>query len=85
MDASLAPARYYLGLAYEQELKYAEAIEELERAVALSGGIPQFVGALGHAYGASGRRAEALKILERLSEQSKQVYVSPCSVGSWRE
>ncbi|MDE3136819.1 MAG: winged helix-turn-helix domain-containing protein [Acidobacteriota bacterium] len=81
MDASLAPARFYLGLAYEQELKYPEAIEELEKAVALSGAIPQFAGALGHAYGVSGKRSEAIKILERLGEQSKRTYVSPFSMA----
>jgi TolB-like protein/DNA-binding winged helix-turn-helix (wHTH) protein/Flp pilus assembly protein TadD len=81
MDASLAPARYYLGLAYEQERKFPEAIEELERAVALSGAIPQFVGALGHAYALSGRRSEAINILERLNEQSKTAYVSKFSIA----
>ena len=81
LDANLAPARYYLGLAYEQERKYPEATEQFEKAVALSGGIPQFVGGLGHAYGVSGRRGEAAKILERLSDQSKRTYVSPFSIA----
>src|SRR5215472_8159687 len=80
MDPNLAPARFYLGLAYEQKLKYPEAIQEFERAFALSGN-PEFLGALGHAYGVSGQRAEAKKILQKLNEQSRHVYVSSFSVA----
>jgi TolB-like protein/DNA-binding winged helix-turn-helix (wHTH) protein/Tfp pilus assembly protein PilF len=79
MDPNFAGAHSYLGVAYEQELKYTLAIEEFQKAVTLSGGSPSSVGALGHAYAASGNKAEALRVLRRLREQSNIVYVSSFS------
>ena len=39
------------------------------------------LGALGHAYSASGNRSEAEKVLAKLMEQSKKQYVSPFYVA----
>jgi tetratricopeptide (TPR) repeat protein len=39
------------------------------------------LGALGHAYGASGNRSEAENVLAKLMEQSKKQYVSPFYVA----
>jgi TolB-like protein/DNA-binding winged helix-turn-helix (wHTH) protein/Flp pilus assembly protein TadD len=58
-----------LGEVYEAKAMYAEAIVEYRKAGAL--------GSLGHAYAASGKKAEARKILRELDEQSKRRYVSP--------
>jgi hypothetical protein len=54
---------------------YKEAITELSHAVTLSGESTISLAMLGHASGAAGNRKEAQKILERLTERSKNQYV----------
>ncbi len=78
MDPNCTSAHYYLGVAYEQEARYQEAIEEFQTALSLSG-CPITLGALGHAYAVSGESTRALKVLDRLKRLSKQRYVSPYS------
>ncbi len=73
---------WVLGLAYEQLGKYQEAIEEMQKAVALSGrGAPHpwlaQLGSLGHTYAVSGKRGEARKVLRELNQISKEGYVAP--------
>ena len=58
-----------LGEVYEAKAMYADAITVYGKAGALA--------SLGHAYAASGRKAEARKILRKLDQQSKHRYVSP--------
>jgi TolB-like protein/DNA-binding winged helix-turn-helix (wHTH) protein/Tfp pilus assembly protein PilF len=58
-----------LGEVYEAKGMYADAIVVYGKAGAS--------GSLGHAYAASGKKAEARKILRELDEQSKHRYVSP--------
>ena len=78
MDPNFALAHYYLGLACEQARRYQEAVEELQKAArTLSASSPEVLGALGHSYAISGRRTEALRILNQLQQLSKQSYVSP--------
>jgi tetratricopeptide (TPR) repeat protein len=48
---------------------YADAIAVYDKAGALA--------SVGHAYAASGRKAEARKILRELDQQSKHRYISP--------
>src|SRR5437016_8922431 len=55
---------------------YAEAISEFRAALALHMGA-QPLAQLGHAYALSGRRVEALKVLDQLKEVSKESFVSP--------
>jgi len=62
-------ALVYLGEVYEAKGMYADAITVYGKA----GLLPS----LGHAYAASGRKAEARKILRELDRQSKHRYVSP--------
>ncbi|HEU4766194.1 MAG TPA: tetratricopeptide repeat protein, partial [Pyrinomonadaceae bacterium] len=62
LDPSSFPARRYLGLAYEAKGMYAEAITEFETGVKLSGS-PLMHALLGHAYAASGKTAEAKRVL----------------------
>jgi TolB-like protein/DNA-binding winged helix-turn-helix (wHTH) protein/Tfp pilus assembly protein PilF len=77
MDPNFALPRMVLGQAYEQKNAYPQALGELQKAVSISHDSPQMLGALGHAYGASGNRSEAEKVLAQLMEQSKKQYVSP--------
>jgi tetratricopeptide (TPR) repeat protein len=60
-----------LGLAYEQKGMFQEAISQFRKARAPLG--PSSY--LGHAYAVSGQRAEALKILNQLKQESKRSYI----------
>jgi tetratricopeptide (TPR) repeat protein len=81
MDPSFALPRMILGQAYEQKKSYPQAIAELEKAVSVSHDSPPMLGALGHAYGVAGRRADAERVLNQLIAQSKTRYVSPFYVA----
>ena len=81
LDPSSFPARRYLGLAYEAKGKYAEAINEFQTGVKISGS-PLMLALLGHAYAASGRKAEAQQVLADLQQLQNQRYVSPYTVAA---
>lgn len=81
MDPSSFPARRYLGLAYEAKGMYAEAITEFQTGVKLSGS-PLMLALLGHAYAASGRKAEAQQVIADLQQLQGQRYVSPYTVAA---
>jgi tetratricopeptide (TPR) repeat protein len=67
VEPDFAPARFYLGLVYEQKGMYEEAVVELEKACDLSGRrLSVFTSALGHAYALAGRRSAARKVLSEL-------------------
>ncbi len=76
MDPDFVPGRWVLGQAYEQKGMLSEAVAELERAVSLSGGSPVFRASLARAYAVSGRKTQALKLVDDLNELRKQRYVS---------
>jgi DNA-binding winged helix-turn-helix (wHTH) protein/TolB-like protein/Tfp pilus assembly protein PilF len=80
VDPNFFPARRYMGLAYEQKGMYAEAIDQFEQGVKLSGS-PLMLSLLGHAYAASGKKADAQRILAELDQQ-KQRYVSPYTIAT---
>jgi DNA-binding winged helix-turn-helix (wHTH) protein/TolB-like protein len=80
VDPNFFPARRYMGLSYEQKDMYPEAIDQFEQGVKLSGS-PLMLSLLGHAYAASGKKAEARRILAELDQQ-KQRYVSPYTVAT---
>ena len=60
---------------------FEEAIEEIQKTVEISGGIPQSVSSLAHAFAVSGKRNKALKILDDLKEQSRRRYISAYDVA----
>ena len=67
LEADFIQARFYLGLAYEQQGLYEQAIAELRRARELSNNkTDSILAALGHAYAAAGRREEARRVLDEL-------------------
>ena len=55
---------------------YDEAIAAYQKAMGASERTSNILGVLGHAYAKSGRRVEALKILDEL-KMSRQTYISP--------
>jgi TolB-like protein/DNA-binding winged helix-turn-helix (wHTH) protein/Flp pilus assembly protein TadD len=70
MDPNFAVAHYDLGQALVQKHMYSEAITELKIARKLSGGSPICTSNLAYAYAVSGRRSEALEILNDMSKRS---------------
>jgi len=75
IDPNFVQARLWFGRPYLQKRMYNEAIAELANAVRLSGESTISLAMLGHANGAAGKRDEAGKILEKLTERSKHQYV----------
>ena len=65
-----------LGLAYERQGQFPEAIAEVQKAVRLAGTIAEPTFGLARVYAVSGNRAEAQKLLDTLKERSKETYVS---------
>ncbi len=70
----------FLGRAYEQRGRLPEAIATFQRGLALEGNTELWSG-LGHAYAASGNKAEAQKVLDHLKELSSHSYVAPYNVA----
>ncbi len=81
LDPNFAPAHQGLGKTYEAMGLWKLAIEEFQKSAALSHNT-ESLSALGHAYSASGDRAEALKIVEQLQAQSSKSYVSPFDMAA---
>jgi TolB-like protein/Flp pilus assembly protein TadD len=75
MDPGFYYAHWHLGSALAAKGLKEEAIEEYERARALSND-PSMLGLLANAYAASGNKAEAIKMRDQLEALSKQRYVS---------
>ena len=71
-----APLHEWLGLAYEQQNRSQQALEEFQKAISLSNGVDG-LGSLGHLYVMSGKKEEAQKILQKIDEVGKRLYVSP--------
>ena len=75
-------AQWYLGLAYEQNGAFQDAISQFENCVRLTGGNPSMIALLGHAYAIANRKSEAQAILRQLSALSKQRYVPAYAVAA---
>jgi TolB-like protein/Tfp pilus assembly protein PilF len=66
MDSDFPITHLFLAMAYEQKRNHQSAIAELEKHAQKSGGRTIFSAELGYVYGRSGRRDEALRIVEQL-------------------
>jgi tetratricopeptide (TPR) repeat protein len=66
MDPNFAVAHYQLGQAFEQKRMHDEAIAEFQRAIELSGDSAAFDSNLAYVYAVSGRKEEAMRIVEDL-------------------
>jgi TolB-like protein/Tfp pilus assembly protein PilF len=75
MDGGFAVTHWYRGLAWEDQGQYDRAIAAFERALTLEDTTAYRAG-LAHAYAASGRRADALRILDQLKALSPRQYVA---------
>jgi TolB-like protein/DNA-binding winged helix-turn-helix (wHTH) protein/tetratricopeptide (TPR) repeat protein len=74
LDPNAAFPNVQIGRVYTRKAMYAEAIEHLQKGVAL---LPGYLSQLGYAYAMSGKRAEAVKILAQLEQLSHRQYISP--------
>ena len=81
LDPNFWPGHTYLGLAYEKTGRFAEAIEELEKARRLADS-PTIYEMLGGAYAAWGKKDEAKKVLSELTERASRRYVCPYEVAT---
>jgi TolB-like protein/predicted Zn-dependent protease len=72
-------AHLFLGFAYEAKGMYADAINEYQRTISIDGETTSYLIYLGHAYAMSGKRDEALAILNKL--KATKEYVSPADLA----
>ena len=75
INPNFEQAHWALGLAYVGQAKMEEAVAELQKAIALSGGNSVYVAGLGDAYALGGNKAEAIRLRSQLEQ--KTTYVSP--------
>ena len=77
------PVPYWgIGLCYEQKGMYQEAVDQLQKGIAVSGGRGvNSIASLAHAYGLAGQHGEAQKILAELEKRSKKTYVSSYQIA----
>ena len=76
LDPNSIDAYYFQGVAYVKKSMYKEGMAEFEKGVAISPVNTEALTGLGYGYAVTGRRAEALKVLEKLNQLSKHEYVS---------
>ena len=75
LDLTFPVPQWYLGMVYEQQGAFQDAIAQFQNCIRVTGGRPAMTALLGHAYAAANRRSEAEAILQQLSAASKQRYV----------
>jgi TolB-like protein/DNA-binding winged helix-turn-helix (wHTH) protein/Tfp pilus assembly protein PilF len=81
LDPNDASPLWWIALSHEQKGALDQAIEELEKAVALSGEGTLSRALLANAYAIGGQPAKAIKILEELKTRSLKGYVSPVDLA----
>ena len=76
LDPNFLNALWWQGLSYAGKRDFSKSVECLTKAAGSNAG-PLFRALLGHVYGLAGERAKARRILDELTAQSRQRYVSP--------
>jgi tetratricopeptide (TPR) repeat protein len=75
IDPSFSPAHALIGMAYDGQQRYAEAIAEYQTGLRLAPAHSFMTGRLGHAYAVSGNIEESSKLLEELlAKRDPSVY-----------
>jgi eukaryotic-like serine/threonine-protein kinase len=82
IDPNFFPARTHLSIAYIQKKMYNHAIEELSKASEAAGHYDESISLIGYTHAVTGKRAEAMKVVDQLKERSKQRYVSPYLIAT---
>ncbi len=81
LDSSFFPAHFWLGLALLEKRDFDLAVEALRTALTLSGNYVAVTAALGYAFGISGNRTEAQKIMKELKSRARNEYISAAYFG----
>ena len=80
LDSNFYPAHVWLGLALLEKLDFGLAIESLQTALTLSGNFAA-AAVLGYAFGISGKKTKAKKIIKELKNRARNEYVQPAYFG----
>jgi tetratricopeptide (TPR) repeat protein len=83
LEPNFPPVLIFLPAAYEQQGKFDQAIAEFQKGLAVKEGGERYLilGGLGHAYALSGKKTEALAVLNELKQKSQQKYVPGDSIA----
>ena len=76
LNPHFAPAYWMLGVIQEQRKDFDESAAAFQRAVHLSPQTPRMHGGLGRTFALSGRRKQALEVLQKLERYASERYVS---------
>jgi len=82
LNPHFSPAYWILGLVQEQRAEFDESIAAFQRAIQISPRSPIMQAALGRTFALSGKRKDALRILEELHRLGEKRYVSPFELAS---
>lgn len=82
LDPKDSHQHFYLGVGYEGTGKLQEAISEYQKSIEISDDFQSPAVALAHAYSATGRKADAERILRDLERKSKETSVSPYTMAT---
>src|SRR4029077_19463301 len=80
VDPNFVLAHDYLSQVYEQKGMYLEAMAEIQK-IKIEDRAPYVMAQLGHIYAVSGRKREALQIVNELQQTSKRMYVDPWTIA----
>jgi len=81
MEPNFSMAHYTLALALAQKRSYAAAIAEFRRAKSIAD-VPWNDAGLGYVYAASGKRQEALHVIDDLKSKAKKRHISPYAIAT---
>jgi tetratricopeptide (TPR) repeat protein len=81
MNRQFPLAHLWLGRAYQQQGKYAEALAAFHEASTVLGEWPVTIAAMGYVYGVSGHRTKAYHVLEQLRQLAERRYVTSYGVA----
>ena len=80
LDPNFARAHFFLGQVYQEKGLNEQSVAEFQKALQLD--VNQYLLAgLGYAYATSGKRDEAMKVLDQLKDLSKQHYASSYGIA----
>lgn len=79
-DPTFMQAHYYLSQCFAMEKSYPQAIAELEKMGPLDVN-PKATAWLGRIYALTGRRKEALQIIDELRQKSQRTYIDPTFIA----
>ncbi len=81
MAPEFAVAHYQLAQAFAQKHRFSEAIEEFQKAIALSAGNKTFKSTLAYTYAMSGRKDDATNILSDLANRSNRGFSNASEIA----